>query len=129
MLSGPSFGWAFVSRINSLILSGFPLISFHLAEASLSAFWWFYNLVCVQLCKSSTKCLCNYLHFYYSFCNHSVLFTQLENIKKISKNNWAQRDGYGNGQDQNKNKTKSWFWMFNWVLNTSLYRFNFDCLT
>ena len=32
--------------INSLILPGFPLTSFHLAEASLSAFSWLYTLVC-----------------------------------------------------------------------------------
>ena len=41
MLSGPS-GW-----LSSFILSGFPLTSFHLAEASLSAFSWFYTLACV----------------------------------------------------------------------------------
>ena len=35
MLSGLSFRSAFVSSINSLILSGFPLTSFHLAEANL----------------------------------------------------------------------------------------------
>ena len=40
MLSGPSFRSAFVFGINSLILSGFPLTSFDLAEASLSAFSW-----------------------------------------------------------------------------------------
>ena len=36
MLSGPSFRSAFALSIISLILSGFPLISFHLAEASLT---------------------------------------------------------------------------------------------
>ena len=36
MLSGPSFRSNFVFSINSLILSGFPLTTFHLAEASLS---------------------------------------------------------------------------------------------
>ena len=45
MLSGPSFRSAFVFSINSLILSGFPLTSFHLAEASLSAFSWLYTFV------------------------------------------------------------------------------------
>ena len=38
-LLGPSFRLAFVFSINSFILSGFPLTSFHLAEASLSAFF------------------------------------------------------------------------------------------
>ena len=46
MLSGPSFRSAFVFSINSLILPGFPLTSFNLAEASLSAFSWLYILVC-----------------------------------------------------------------------------------
>ena len=35
MLSGPSLRSAFVLSINSLILSGFPLTFYHLAEASL----------------------------------------------------------------------------------------------
>ena len=37
MLSGPSFRSAFVYSISSLILSGFPLTSFHLADANLVA--------------------------------------------------------------------------------------------
>ena len=37
---------AFVFSINSVILSGFPLTSFHLVEASLSAYSWLYILVC-----------------------------------------------------------------------------------
>ena len=40
MLPGPSFMSAFISSINLLILSGFSLTSFHLAEPSL------YILVC-----------------------------------------------------------------------------------
>ena len=35
MLLGPSLKLAFVFSINSLILSGFPLTSFHFAEANL----------------------------------------------------------------------------------------------
>ena len=54
MLSGTSFKSAFVFSFNSLILSGFPLTSFHLVEASPSAFSWLYTLVCVAV---STKCL------------------------------------------------------------------------
>ena len=54
MLSGPSFRSDLIFSINSLILSGFPLTSFHLAEASLSAFRDFI-LLCVQLSKSITK--------------------------------------------------------------------------
>ena len=51
MLSGPSFRWAFVLIINLLILSGFPLTSFHLTEASLSTFLWLYALVCAAVEK------------------------------------------------------------------------------
>ena len=46
MLPGPSLRSAFVFSINSLILSAFPLASYHLAEASLSAFSWLYTHVC-----------------------------------------------------------------------------------
>ena len=51
MLSGPSFRSAFVLSINSLIMSGFPFTSFHLAEASLSPFSWLYTLVCAVVQK------------------------------------------------------------------------------
>ena len=43
MLSRPSFRSAFIFSINALILCDLSLTSFHLAEASLSAF---YTLVC-----------------------------------------------------------------------------------
>ena len=56
MLSGPFFMSPFLFNINSLILPGFPLNSFHLAEALLSAFRGF-MLLCVQLSKNITKCL------------------------------------------------------------------------
>ena len=46
MLSVPSSWSAFVFSTNSLMFSGFSLISFHLAETSPSAFSWFYTLVC-----------------------------------------------------------------------------------
>ena len=41
----------FILSINSLTLSGLPLTSFHLAEASLSAFWWLYTIVYVVIRK------------------------------------------------------------------------------
>ena len=44
MFSGPSFRSAFVFSIKSLVLFGFPL-TFHLAQASLSAFLWLYTLL------------------------------------------------------------------------------------
>ena len=56
MLSGPFFRLAFVFSINLLIFSGFPMTSFHLAEASLSAFSRFYTLKYHEICF-------NYSHF------------------------------------------------------------------
>ena len=51
MLSDHFFRSVFVFIINSLILSGFPLPSFHLAETSLSACLWLYTLVCAAVQK------------------------------------------------------------------------------
>ena len=51
-----SFLQVFRSTINSLILSGFPLTSFHLAEVSLSDFSWLYTFVCA-IVQKYTKCL------------------------------------------------------------------------
>ena len=56
MLSGPSFRSPLVFSIKSLILSDFPLTSFHLAEASLSAFLWLFTFECA-VSKNITKCL------------------------------------------------------------------------
>ena len=53
MLSGPPFRSVFIFSFNSLILSGFPLTSFHLAEASRSAFSWLYTPVCAVVQKIS----------------------------------------------------------------------------
>ena len=69
MLTGPSFWSAFVFSISSillvsLILPGFPLTSFHLAEASLSAFSWLYTLVCAVVQKyHEMSFIYNYSHF------------------------------------------------------------------
>ena len=64
MLSGPSFRSAFVFSINSLILSGFPLTFFDLAEASLSAFTWLYTLVCAAVENYyEMSFIYNYSHF------------------------------------------------------------------
>ena len=51
MLSDHFFRSVFVFIINSLILSGFPLPSFHLAETSLLACLWLYTLVCAAVQK------------------------------------------------------------------------------
>ena len=63
MIPSPSFRLAFVFRINSLILPGFPLAFFHLAEASLSAFLWIYTLVCAVAQKLLRNVFYNYSHF------------------------------------------------------------------
>ena len=64
MLSGPSFRSAFVFSVNSLILSGFPLASFHLVEPSLTAFLWLYTLVCAVVQKyHKMSFIYNYSHF------------------------------------------------------------------
>ena len=88
MLSGPSFRSAFVFSINSLILSGFPLTSFHLAEAPLSAFSWHYTLECAVVQKyHEMSFIFNYSHFWYSFCNQPVLFAKRGNVNKLWNNN------------------------------------------
>ena len=104
MLSGPSFRSAFVFIINSLILSGFLLISFHLAKASISGFSWLYTLVCVIVQKYQTSFIYNCSHFWYPFCNQPVLFAQLDNVNKLWNNNRAV---HVNERNQNKNKTKT----------------------
>ena len=56
MLSGPSFRSTFILTINSLILSGFSLTSFHLINTHYVHFCDFI-LLRVQLYKNITKCL------------------------------------------------------------------------
>ena len=70
MLSGPSFRSAFAYNINSVILSGFPLTSFHLVEALLSAFLWLYTLVCAVVQKYHK------MYFYLHLFTFLVLISQ-----------------------------------------------------
>ena len=64
MLTGPSLRSAFIFSINSLILPGFPLTSFHLAEASLSISLWLCTLVSAIAQKYyEMSFIYNYLHF------------------------------------------------------------------
>ena len=88
-----------------VVRSWFPFFtSFHLAEASPSAFSSLYTLVCAVVQKyHKMYFIYNYSHFWYSFCNQSVLLAQLENVSKLWNNNHAQRN-------QNKNKTKHSNW-------------------
>ena len=75
MLSGPCSRSAFVFNINSLILSGFPLTYFHLAEAGLCTFSWLYALACTVVQKyHEMSFICNHSHSWYLFCNQRVLF-------------------------------------------------------
>ena len=105
MLSDPSFMSAFVFSIQSLILPGLPLSSFHLAEASLSALLCFYALVCAVVQKyQEMHFIYNYSRFYYSFCNQPVLFAQLDNVNKLWNNSCTV---LVTERNQNKNKTKS----------------------
>ena len=79
MLSGHFFSSIFVFSIVSLILSGSPLTSFHLAESSPSTFSWLYTHVCEVVQKyQEMSFIYNYSHFQYSFCNQPVLFAQSE---------------------------------------------------
>ena len=75
MLSIPSFRSAFLFSINSLILSGFPLTSFHLAEASLSPFLWLYTPVCAVVQR--------YHEMYFLYNYSSLLFAHLESVNKL----------------------------------------------
>ena len=85
---GPYLRSAFVFIINSLILSDFLLTSFHLAEASLSAFLWLYTLGCAFVQKYHEMFfIYNYWHYDYWFCNQPVFISQLENVNKLWNNN------------------------------------------
>ena len=78
-------------NINSLIFRGFPLVSFHLDQATLSAFSWLYTS-CVQLSKNITKYILFIiihiftLGFTFTFCNPPVSFAQPEDASKLWNN-------------------------------------------
>ena len=75
MLSGLSFRSAFVFSINSLILSGFPLTSFHIAEVSLSAFLSLYTHMCAVVQKyHEMSFIYKYSHFKYKLILLSTCF-------------------------------------------------------
>ena len=89
--------------MNSLILSGFPLTSFHLAEASLSGFSWLYDPVCAVVQKyREMPFIYNYSHFEYSFYNQPVLIAKLENVNKLWNNNY----NYTTATERTKSKQK-----------------------
>ena len=105
MLSCPSFRSAFVFIAKSLVLSGFPLTTIYLAEASRPCFSLLYALVCAVVQNfHEMSFIYNYSHFKYSFCNQSILFAQLENVNKLWNDN---RTVHVNQRNQNKSETKS----------------------
>ena len=77
MLPSPSFRSAFIFSVNSLILPSFSLTSFHLAEASLSAFLWLYTLVCAVAQKNIKKCLLFII--IHIFSTHLLYYLSLAN--------------------------------------------------
>ena len=105
MLSCPSFRSAFVFIAKSLVLSGFPLTTIYLAEASRPCFSLVYAFVCAFVEKyHEMPFIYNYSHFKYSFCNQAILFAQLENVNKLWNDN---RTVHVNQRNQNKSETKS----------------------
>ena len=86
-------------------MSGSPLTSFHLEEASIPAFSWFYSLH-AQLPKNIKKCLL--FKIFHIFSTHIAInllyFAQLENVSKLWNDN---RPVHVNERSQNKSKTKS----------------------
>ena len=66
---------AFVSSINSLILSGFLLTSFHLAEASRSPFSWLYGLVSANVQKYHEMNTYLYVYTFLVLILQSTCFT------------------------------------------------------
>ena len=76
---------------------GFALTSFHLAEASLSAICFFVSLYYCP--KISQNVFYNYSHFWYSFSNQLILFSQLENVSNLWNSNCTM---YANKQKQDQ---------------------------
>ena len=110
MLSGPSFRSVFVFSINSLIFSGFSLTSFHLAEASLSAFSWLYTLRCAVVRKShGVSFIYNYSYFYYSFCKSTYFIcTTWKHKQTMEQQPNRACEGKKSKQKQNHASHSNW---------------------
>ena len=80
MLSGPSFRSAFVFIVNSLILSSFPLTSFHLFEAS---------LICFSVILCSCVCSCPKIS---QTCERTVHVNERNQNKNKTKSRYIQID-------------------------------------
>ena len=79
MLSSTFFRSAFVSSINSVILSAFPLTSFHLGEVSPSAFSWLYTLVCAVVQNITKSLVFIIIHIFSS--HFAINLFYLRNLK------------------------------------------------
>ena len=99
MLSGPSFRLGFVFSINSLILFGFALTSFHLTDALISAFLWLHTLVCAVV-QNYLKLLILSVFIFQSICYSCRIWKRKQTMEK-------NRALHVNKQNQNKSKTKS----------------------
>ena len=99
-------GSDFVFNINLLILLGFLLTSFHLAEASLLfSFSWFSTLVYTVIQKyHEMSFIYAYTHFSTHFAINLFYLQELENVNKPWNNN---RTEHVIKRNKSKNKTKS----------------------
>ena len=80
MLLGHFFSSIFVFSIVSLILSGSPLTSFHLAESSPSTFSWLYTHVC-EVVQKYQKCLL-FIIIHISSTHFAINLFCLHNLKR-----------------------------------------------
>ena len=100
MLSRPSSRSAFVFSTNSLILSGFPLTSFHLAELLLTICFF----VALHYCACSCPILFIIIHIFgIHFPINLFLLAQLENVSKLWNSNLTV---HVNEQNQYKKKSR-----------------------
>ena len=97
-------GWlSFSVSIINLVWLFFDFFSF---RWSLTIFFFVALYSCACSCPkiSQNFFVCNYSHFWYSFCNQPVLFARLENVSKPWNNS---RTVQVKERNQNKSKTKS----------------------
>ena len=96
-------GFRFLYELINLVWLFFDFFSF---RWSLTTFFFVALYSCACSCPkiSQNFFVCNYSHFWYSFCNQPVLFARLENVSKPWNNS---RTVQVKERNQNKSKTKS----------------------
>ena len=96
-------GFRFLYELINLVWLFFDFFSF---RWSLTTFFFVALYSCACSCPkiSQNFFVCNYSHFWYSFCNQLVLFARLENVSKPWNNS---RTVQVKERNQNKSKTKS----------------------